>query len=277
MISTMPPMASMCMKWTMGSRTRSMGRAVNSDGSSGFDSIWHPISPSIITIGCRAVFWNILPAIKRKSMNAPKKLNWLFRGVRRRYHCRPNENTFFRGVPMSNLTHVLTAKAIEIGKLAVRSTTAAGSGHPSTALSLAHITAVLMYHTMRWDPTNPASLGSDRLVLSEGHAVPIIYAAAADLGVTIYHDGKPKRMTTEDLLTLRDIKSPIDGHPNPQLGFPFFDAATGSLGQGLSVAGGLALRPGWISMARRFTASWATANRERGRCGRRWILSPIKS
>src|SRR5260370_8431639 len=46
-------------------------------------------------------------------------------------------------------------------------------------------------------------------------------------------------MTVDDLMTLRDIDSPIDGHPNPALGFPFFDAATGSLGQGLSVAGGL--------------------------------------
>src|SRR5258708_181078 len=64
-------------------------------------------------------------------------------------------------------------------------------------------------------------------------------AACADLGVTFYRHGQAKRMTVDDLMTLRDIDSPIDGHPNPALGFPFFDAATGSLGQGLSVAGGL--------------------------------------
>src|SRR2546421_1537607 len=131
-------------------------------------------------------------------------------------------------------------KAIDIGKLSVEMTTSAGSGHPSTALSLTHLVTVLMYHQMRWDPKNPWNLASDRLVLSEGHAVPIIYAAYADIGGVI---GKTKAeagpMTREDALSLRAIESPIDGHPHPQLGFPFFDAATGSLGQGLSVAAGL--------------------------------------
>jgi len=131
-------------------------------------------------------------------------------------------------------------KAIDIGKLSIEATTAAGSGHPSTALSLAHLVTVLMYHQMRWDPKDPWNRASDRLVLSEGHAVPIIYAAYADIGGVI---GKTKSearpMTREDALSLRAIESPIDGHPHPQLGFPFFDAATGSLGQGLSVAAGL--------------------------------------
>jgi transketolase len=131
-------------------------------------------------------------------------------------------------------------KAIDIGKLSVEMTTSAGSGHPSTALSLAHLVTVLMYHQMRWDPKDPWNPAADRLVLSEGHAVPIIYAAYADLGGMIGKskaEGRP--MTREDALSLRAIESPIDGHPHPQLGFPFFDAATGSLGQGLSVAAGL--------------------------------------
>src|SRR2546430_10011076 len=81
-------------------------------------------------------------------------------------------------------------KAIDIGKLSVEMTTAAGSGHPSTSLSLAHLVAVLMYHQMRWDPKDPWNRASDRLVLSEGHAVPIIYAALADLGATITPIGK---------------------------------------------------------------------------------------
>src|SRR5687767_9147102 len=134
-------------------------------------------------------------------------------------------------------------KAVEIGKLSVEMTTAAGSGHPSTALSLAHIVAVLMYKQMRWDPKDPWNPTADRLVLSEGHAVPIIYAALADLGAMIYPVGKGREsaraMTREDALSLREIDSPIDGHPHPQAGVPFFDAATGSLGQGLSVAAGL--------------------------------------
>ncbi len=140
---------------------------------------------------------------------------------------------------MTDIGTVLNAKAIAVGRLAVEATTAAGSGHPTTALSLAHITAVLMYRVMRWDPKDPGHRGADRLVLSEGHAVPIVYAACADLGVTISPDGARRAMTRDDLMSLRDIASPIDGHPNPALGFPFFDAATGSLGQGLSVAGGL--------------------------------------
>ena len=135
-------------------------------------------------------------------------------------------------------------KAIDIGKLSVEMTTSAGSGHPSTALSLAHLVTVLMYHQMRWDPKDPWNPGSDRLVLSEGHAVPIVYAALADLGSMIIPLGKTREaarpMTKADAMTLRAIDSPIDGHPHPQVGVPFFDAATGSLGQGLSVAAGLA-------------------------------------
>lgn len=141
---------------------------------------------------------------------------------------------------MTSIEQAVHAKAIEIGKLAIKATTSAGSGHPTTALSLAHLTTVLMYRQMRWDPKHPDARGSDRLVLSEGHAVPIIYAACADLGVTITPGGVARPMTMDDLLALRSIDSPIDGHPNPMLGFPFFDAATGSLGQGLSIAGGLA-------------------------------------
>ncbi len=134
---------------------------------------------------------------------------------------------------------VIHAKAIEIGKLAVKSTTAAKTGHPTTALSLAHLTTMLMYEVMRWDPAKPDDPDSDCLVLSEGHAVPIVYGACADLGVTFSPNDGPRPMTVDDLNTLREIGSPIDGHPNPRAGFPFFDAATGSLGQGLSIAAGL--------------------------------------
>jgi len=145
-----------------------------------------------------------------------------------------------------SLELAINRKAIDIGKLSVEMTTSAGSGHPSTALSLAHLVAYLMYHQMRWDPKDPWNPASDRLVLSEGHAVPIIYAAYADLGGVItpigkVHDRSAARpMTRDDAMQLRAIGSPIDGHPHPQCGVPFFDAATGSLGQGLSVAAGLA-------------------------------------
>ncbi len=135
----------------------------------------------------------------------------------------------------------ISAKAVELAKLSYEMTAASGSGHPTTAASLAHLTVVLMHHHMRWEPANPGHISSDRLVLSEGHAVPIIYAACADLGGAIRKpDGELRAMTREDALQLREVESVVDGHPNPVEGFPFFDAATGSLGQGLSVAAGVA-------------------------------------
>ncbi len=118
---------------------------------------------------------------------------------------------------MATLSQLIQAKAIELGKLAVRATTAAGSGHPTSALSLAHLTAALMYRVMRWRPEQPRDPAADRLVLSEGHAVPIIYAACADLGVTFNPHGQAKRMTVDDLMTLREIDSPIAGSAAPRV------------------------------------------------------------
>ncbi len=133
------------------------------------------------------------------------------------------------------------AKAAELTKLAVEMTTAAGSGHPTSAASLAHLVTVLMYGHMRYDPTNPTDAAADRLVLSEGHACPIVYAAGADLGLPVRGTSGWRPMTRDDAMRLREIDSPIDGHPNPAAGFPFFPAATGSLGQGLSLSSGIAL------------------------------------
>jgi transketolase len=139
------------------------------------------------------------------------------------------------------LRKALEAKAILLDRYALTSTTAAGSGHPSTATSIGHIVAVLLYHQMRWDPADPWSLTNDRLVLSEGHAVPIIYPALGDLGAMVGEQDAPRPLTLDDIKTLRRLGSVLDGHPNPAVGVPFFDAATGSLGQGASVAAGLAL------------------------------------
>ena len=132
-------------------------------------------------------------------------------------------------------------KAIQFCGDAVEMCAAAGSGHPTTAMSISHITAVLTHHAMRWVPSEPWHPGSDRLVLSEGHAVPAVYAALADLGAVVGKEGSEFSLTRDHLLTLRDTDSVLDGHPNPAEGMPFFDAATGSLGQGLSVAAGIAM------------------------------------
>lgn len=132
------------------------------------------------------------------------------------------------------------AQAIELDKMSLEMCAAAGAGHPSTCLSLGHIITVLMFSTMRYSPDYPDYPTSDRLVLSEGHAVPIVYAAACKLGLMVGKDpAERRRLRPEDIKTLREWHSELDGHPNPMEGFPFFDAATGSLGQGLSVAAGL--------------------------------------
>jgi transketolase len=133
------------------------------------------------------------------------------------------------------------AKAIQLDQMTLEMCAAAGSGHPTSAMSLGHIVTVLLYHTMRWLPDHPRYASSDRLVLSEGHAVPIVYAAFADLGGAVGTGNALRPLTRDDLAQLRANESPLDGHPNPMVGFPFFDAATGSLGQGLSVAAGLAI------------------------------------
>jgi transketolase len=134
----------------------------------------------------------------------------------------------------------LDRKVITLAKMTVNMCTKAGSGHPSSSLSLIHITTALMYRIMRYDPKNPWNNASDRLVFSEGHAVPIVYAAYCDLGGVA---GTPARAITlkpEDAMSLREADSVLDGHPNPAQGFPFFDAATGSLGMGVSVSAGIA-------------------------------------
>ena len=110
----------------------------------------------------------------------------------------------------------------------IRATTAAGSGHPTSCASAADLVAAIFFGTMRFDPQEPRAVTSDRFVLSKGHAAPVLYAAWAEIGT----------IKREDLTTLRDIASDLEGHPTPRL--PFVDVATGSLGQGLGAGLGLA-------------------------------------
>ncbi|MEM7755538.1 MAG: transketolase [Planctomycetota bacterium] len=131
------------------------------------------------------------------------------------------------------------AQAIDLDRLSAEMCASAGSGHTTSALSLGHIVTVLMFHSMRWSPEYPEYPTSDRLVLSSGHSVPVVYAASARLGVMVGKGDDRRRLTEGDLSTLREWDSVLEGHPNPMEGFPFFDAATGSLGMGLSVAAGI--------------------------------------
>jgi transketolase len=111
----------------------------------------------------------------------------------------------------------------------ITSTTAAGSGHPTSCCSAADLAATLFFGHMRYDAKNPHFYNNDRFILSKGHAAPLLYAAWAETGL----------FPTGDLLNLRKFTSDLEGHPTPRL--PFVDVATGSLGQGLSVGAGMAL------------------------------------
>jgi transketolase len=111
----------------------------------------------------------------------------------------------------------------------IRATSEAGSGHPTSCMSAADVVAALFFSEMRYDPTDPQNPDNDRFVLSKGHAAPVLYAAWAEAGL----------FPREKLLTLRKLDSDLEGHPTPRL--PFVDVATGSLGQGVCAAVGLAL------------------------------------
>lgn len=110
----------------------------------------------------------------------------------------------------------------------IRATNASNSGHPTSCASMAEIMSVLFFDTMRYSIKDPRDQSSDRFVLSKGHSAPILYAAWAEAGL----------FPTSDLLNLRKIDSDLEGHPTPRLNF--IDVATGSLGQGINVAAGMA-------------------------------------
>jgi len=111
----------------------------------------------------------------------------------------------------------------------IASTTAAGSGHPTSCCSAADVVAALFFGHMRFNPKDPHYYNNDRFILSKGHAAPLLYAAWAETGL----------FPVEDLLKLRQLGSDHEGHPTPRLSFA--DVATGSLGQGLGVGVGMAL------------------------------------
>jgi transketolase len=129
--------------------------------------------------------------------------------------------------------------ATELRIDSIRSTTEAGSGHPTSCMSAAEIVATLFFAEMRYDPRNPGNHDNDRFVLSKGHAAPILYAAWAHAGL----------FPREELLQLRRIDSDLEGHPTPRLSF--VDVATGSLGQGICAAVGIALNARRIGSAYR--------------------------
>lgn len=115
-----------------------------------------------------------------------------------------------------------------IRALSILSTTEAGSGHPTSCMSAADIATVIFSKYFTYDIKTPKNPNNDRFILSKGHASPLLYALFSLSGA----------FKTEEMLTLRKFGSRLEGHPTPR--FPYAEVTTGSLGQGLSVAAGIA-------------------------------------
>jgi len=123
----------------------------------------------------------------------------------------------------------LQKKAIEVRKNILAMLYQAGSGHTGGSLSIVEILLSLYYYKLRHDPKNPQWPQRDRFILSKGHGCPALYAVLAECGY----------FPIEELLTLRKFGSRLQGHP--QKGLPGLEISSGSLGQGLSIANGMAL------------------------------------
>ena len=130
---------------------------------------------------------------------------------------------------MNLLENFLQHIAYRMRVSSLKMTTKAGSGHPTSALSAADLVSALFFYAMRFDPKDPHNQDNDRFILSKGHASPILYAAWHELDIISEHE----------LMTYRQFGSPLEGHPTPN--FSRSEAATGSLGQGLSIGVGMAL------------------------------------
>jgi transketolase len=131
--------------------------------------------------------------------------------------------------PSAATIDLIKQKAKLLSIYSMMSTTAAGSGHPTSCMSAAQLVAGVFFYAMKFDPKNANSNDDDRFVLSKGHAAPLLYSALADAGV----------FPVSRVMTLREFSSELEGHPTPKI--HGVDAATGSLGQGLSVGAGLAI------------------------------------
>ena len=128
---------------------------------------------------------------------------------------------------MTVAVETLARMAQKLRRHSLESTAEAGSGHPTSCMSCAEIVSVLYFDEMRFDPKDPSGKDQDVFVLSKGHAAPILWAVLKEAGAI-----------SDDLLTLRRFDSPLEGHPTPRS--PWVRVATGSLGQGLCAAAGMA-------------------------------------
>src|SRR5437899_3658828 len=213
---------------------------------------WSIARPAMTTSGCCASDdVRSSPAPKRRARSAVSSVRRVsphFAAARRRSSTRLRERQGARGLSpritssrgarcrRGDKLPFVTASLDSLRNIAaqlridsVRSTSEAGSGHPTSCMSAADIVAALFFSEMRFDPQDPQNPDNDRFILSKGHAAPVLYAAWAEAGL----------FPREELLKLRRIDSDLEGHPTPRLSF--VDVATGSLGQGICAAVGVAL------------------------------------
>ncbi len=142
----------------------------------------------------------------------------------------PKINEVYMDQKITNIKE-LYKKSKEVRTDVLTSLANAGSGHTGGSLGLADVFTCLYFNIMNHDPQNPEWEGRDRLILSIGHIAPVLYATLANAGYF------PK----EELMTLRKLGSRLQGHPGRDHGLPGIELSAGSLGQGLSVAVGMAL------------------------------------
>ncbi|WP_421934782.1 transketolase [Phenylobacterium sp.] len=157
----------------------------------------------------------------------------------------------------------LAARARHIRRMIIEAIHAAGTGHAGSSLSMVEILVILYFRHMRVRPHQPAWPHRDRFVLSKGHGAPALYAVMAEAGF----------LPLEELRSLRAFGSRLQGHPNAD-SLPGVDATTGSLGQGLSIALGMALGLGRRGQNGRVFCMVGDGELQEGQCWEAFLLAP---
>ena len=159
----------------------------------------------------------------------------------------------------------LKSQCRQVRRDIVSMVTKAGSGHPGGSLSCTEALVALYFDTMNIDPANPKDPARDRFVLSKGHAAPALYATLAARGY----------FSRDEFENFRQLHSILQGHPDAKK-CPGVDASTGSLGQGISLATGMALGAKAAGNPCKVIPSSATASARKASCGKLpWLLRTI--
>lgn len=160
----------------------------------------------------------------------------------------------------------LQKTANEIRKGIITAVYSAKAGHPGGSLSAAELFTYLYFEEMNIDPENPKKEDRDRFVLSKGHTAPGLYSTLAHRGY----------FPVEDLKTLRHLGSYLQGHPDMKH-IPGIDMSSGSLGQGISAAVGMALEQNWTALPTECIHFSGTERLKKGRSGKLLCLQATEN